>query len=251
MFRHSILPLVGMLAILWQSIGTGAAQDGRGHRSGSLASAPWNTPGYQGYRERVVYVPVYVQPGQPQRYDLYVSGMPEQGMEDPNAVSLIAHVPEHARVFVGDYATSSMGDFRVFQSPALSPGYNYAYSLRVDWLEEGKWVSQTHTVHVQAGGIYCVYLMKQGTALEPTSAMAANLSRLGAEDRKLAEAQRFCAVQNGVPLGTMGTPLKIMLKGTPVFLCCEACKGRAEKDANQTISRAKELRAKHAPSATK
>jgi uncharacterized protein (TIGR03000 family) len=256
MFRRSLLPLVGVLGILLQSIGTGAAQDGRGHRSGSLNSSgyrnsyPWNAPGYQGYRERVVYVPVYVQPGEPQRYNLQVSGMPEQGMEDPNAVTLIAHVPEHARVFVDGNPTASTGDLRTFYSPALAPG-NYAYSVRVDWLEDEKWVGQTHTVRVQPGGIYCVYLMKQGASLEPTPAVAASLSKLGAEDRKLAEAQRFCAVQNGVPLGAMGTPLKIMLKGTPVFLCCEACKGRAEKDANQTITRAKELKVKHAPSTAK
>ena len=111
------------------------------------------------------------------------------------------------------------------------------------WLEEGKWVSQNHTIPVEAGGTYCVYLLQKGSALESTSELATNLGKLSAEDRKVAEQQKFCAVQNGVPLGAMGVPVKVTLEGKPVFLCCQACKDRAEKDAKKTLSKAQELQA--------
>jgi hypothetical protein len=50
----------------------------------------------------------------------------------------------------------------------------------------------------------------------------ANLAKLAPDDRKLAEAQRFCPLTNG-PLGSMGVPPKLMIEGQPVFTCCEDC----------------------------
>jgi hypothetical protein len=102
-------------------------------------------------------------------------------------------------------------------------------------------MSQKHDFPVSAGGIYCVYLMKKGASLETKEPVAANVSKLSAEDRKLAEKQKFCAVQNGVPLGAMGVPVKIDVKGQSVFLCCEACRSRAEADAEKTLAKVKEL----------
>ena len=37
----------------------------------------------------------------------------------------------------------------------------------------------------------------------------------------------ICAVRNKSELGSMGTPIKIVLQGQPVFLCCAACKTAA------------------------
>src|SRR5262245_23285136 len=48
----------------------------------------------------------------------------------------------------------------------------------------------------------------------------ASLDKLSPEDRKLAEEQQFCAVRNDNRLGSMGTPVKLMVKDQPVFLCC-------------------------------
>src|SRR5204863_7725143 len=49
----------------------------------------------------------------------------------------------------------------------------------------------------------------------------AALAKLKPEDRKLAEAQKFCAVLTKNRLGTMGAPVKVMIKDKPVFLCCK------------------------------
>ena len=53
--------------------------------------------------------------------------------------------------------------------------------------------------------------------------IAAELAKLPAEDKALAETQKICPV-SGEPLGAMGAPIKVDVKGKPVFICCEGCK---------------------------
>jgi hypothetical protein len=72
------------------------------------------------------------------------------------------------------------------------------------------------------------------------------LDKLAPEDRKLAAAQRFCAVETENRLGTMGTPYKLMVKGEPVFLCCKGCQTQALEDPKKTLDVVHELRAKGA-----
>lgn len=59
---------------------------------------------------------------------------------------------------------------------------------------------------------------------ETTNAeIAAELAKLPAEDKALAEKQKICPV-SGEPLGAMGAPIKVDVKGKPVFICCDGCK---------------------------
>ena len=67
------------------------------------------------------------------------------------------------------------------------------------------------------------------------------LAKLSPEDRKLAEAQKNCAV-SGEPLGSMGTPIKLMLNGEPAFICCKSCQKRAEADPSATLKKVAELK---------
>jgi hypothetical protein len=92
---------------------------------------------------------------------------------------------------------------------------------------------------------------KPGDAMVPKSAREAgadteigkSLAKLSPEDRKLAQAQKFCAVQGKKSrLGSMGTPVNIMLKGQPVFLCCDACIDRAQADPDGTLARAEKVK---------
>lgn len=53
--------------------------------------------------------------------------------------------------------------------------------------------------------------------------LAAVLAELAPEDRALAERQRICPVTE-LPLGSMGTPVKVNVSGRPVFVCCEGCR---------------------------
>jgi hypothetical protein len=78
-----------------------------------------------------------------------------------------------------------------------------------------------------------------------------NLAALSPEDRKLAEEQKFCAVENENRLGSMGTPFKVMVNDQPVFLCCKGCRKKALAEPEKTLARVKELKSKAAGSPTK
>jgi uncharacterized protein (TIGR03000 family) len=218
--------------------------------SGSL---PWQRPAFRGYTEPArPATPVPSEVNEPpQKYTVTVSKLPQRVLEEdnPNTVVLMAHLPEHAQLWVDDQPTTSTGAMRSFQSPPLTPGKHYSYLVRLVWHEDGKWVSKTQKVLVEAGDIHCIYLTPAGKEL--AAKIAANLAKLSPEDRKLAEAQKLCVVQDSNPLGVMGTPYKVMIKGQPVFLCCSGCEEKAMENPDKTLAKAAELKAKPAPSPTK
>jgi Cu(I)/Ag(I) efflux system membrane fusion protein len=71
----------------------------------------------------------------------------------------------------------------------------------------------------------------------------ANISKLSAEDRQLAAAQGYCAV-TAEPLGSMGPPLKAMINGQAVFLCCQGCEEKANSHPEETLAKVEELKRK-------
>jgi RND family efflux transporter MFP subunit len=72
----------------------------------------------------------------------------------------------------------------------------------------------------------------------------ANLDKLSAEDRPLAEAQGFCPILPQNRLGSMGKPVMIMVKGQPVFLCCQGCKDQALAKEDQTLANVEKMKTK-------
>ena len=78
-----------------------------------------------------------------------------------------------------------------------------------------------------------------------------NLAKLPPEDRKLAEEQKYCVIEDDNRLGEMGVPVKLMIKGQPVFICCKGCRKQAEADPDKTLAKVKELKAKAAAEAKK
>jgi hypothetical protein len=75
--------------------------------------------------------------------------------------------------------------------------------------------------------------------------VAANLGKLSAEDRSIADAQKLCPITDE-PLGSMGVPIKLTIKDQSVFICCKSCTKNAEKDADKTLRKVAELKAKNA-----
>ncbi|HEV3439062.1 MAG TPA: hypothetical protein VG122_16970 [Gemmata sp.] len=63
---------------------------------------------------------------------------------------------------------------------------------------------------------------------------AAQLAKLPAADKALAEAQKVCPI-SGEPLGSMGVPPKLSLNGETVFLCCNGCAKDAKADPDKTL----------------
>lgn len=72
--------------------------------------------------------------------------------------------------------------------------------------------------------------------------IAAAMAKLSSEDRKLAEGQRFCAVESDNRLGMMGAPVKVTVGGQTVFLCCAGCIDAVKADPKGTLANAKRLK---------
>lgn len=85
---------------------------------------------------------------------------------------------------------------------------------------------------------------KPETTADPGDKVKANLDKLPPEDRALAEQQKVCP-DSGEPLGSMGVPIKVMVKGQPVFVCCGGCKDGVLKDPDATLKKVEELKAKN------
>jgi hypothetical protein len=71
----------------------------------------------------------------------------------------------------------------------------------------------------------------------------AERAKLSPDVRELVEAQEWCPVSDD-RLGSMGLPIKLMIKDKPVFICCDGCKKKAETDAEKTLAKVEELKAK-------
>lgn len=85
--------------------------------------------------------------------------------------------------------------------------------------------------------------------VEKLKKAAAAVAKLPAADQPLAEAQLFCPIAKGSRLGSMGTPVKLMLEGKPVFLCCKGCEDGARGNAKATLAKVDEIKKENAHAA--
>jgi uncharacterized protein (TIGR03000 family) len=204
---------------------------------------PWERrPKIHGYDEHPPATPPPAKVTRPPaRYTITITVLPQMAetpKEKTDLSEVMAYVPENAKVWFNGQATKQGGVMRRYEPPRLQAGKKYTYDVRIVWYEDGQWVSETKVVPISAGSITCFYLSKP-------SAITAALAELPPEDRKLAEQQRFCAVLPDNPLGAMGKPPKVILKGNPVFVCCEDCAALARKEPDRTLAKLKELKAKN------
>lgn len=70
------------------------------------------------------------------------------------------------------------------------------------------------------------------------SGVSAELAKLPPQDRALAEKQKTCPVTDA-PLGSMGVPYKVTLKGQTVFLCCAGCEEELNAQADKYLAKLK------------
>ena len=72
--------------------------------------------------------------------------------------------------------------------------------------------------------------------MEPGNGDEDPFAALGPEDAKLARAQKTCPVSDE-ELGDMGTPVKVMVGDTPVFLCCNNCRKQLLADPDKYLAK--------------
>ena len=63
----------------------------------------------------------------------------------------------------------------------------------------------------------------------------AAMEKLSPEDRKLAEAQVFCAIDQDTALGSMGPIIKVMAKTQPLFVCCKGCEAEVKAHPDEAL----------------
>lgn len=95
----------------------------------------------------------------------------------------------------------------------------------------------------KAGGPSGGQSVRPSTPEDTDSKVTAGLAKLAPDDRKLAEAQATCPVLDGSRLGSMGAPVKLVLDGKPVFVCCSGCTDKATAEPAKTAAKATTLKA--------
>lgn len=68
-----------------------------------------------------------------------------------------------------------------------------------------------------------------------------NIDQLSATDRAAALAQGICPITDA-PLGSMGVPPKITVKGQTVFLCCAGCEPKVKRDPDKVLKKLAETK---------
>ena len=219
-----------------------AAAPPEGMRWGDT-SAPWSSKSSHPVRPATgSYVPL------PQRTTLQYLAYPHFGpgaapagypvLEAPvpaQGAVVVAHLMPGADMWLGDVlmVSDAYKPTHEIRFPSLTPGV-YHLTAKVRWVEDGKWVAQTHTFTLRPGETHCISLtVVDDPAVKKST--EANLAKLAPAERAAAEAQKFCAVQDTIRLGSMGPPVKVAVGGKDVYLCCEGCRAAALKDADKTL----------------
>lgn len=70
----------------------------------------------------------------------------------------------------------------------------------------------------------------------------AAIAKLPEGDRSAAAAQRYCPMMDTVRLGAMGTPIKLIVDGQPVYVCCGGCKDDAMEHGKETLAKVEKLK---------
>jgi uncharacterized protein (TIGR03000 family) len=69
----------------------------------------------------------------------------------PAPATIVVSLPADARLSIDDAATRATSDRRVFVSPELAPGREYFYTLKAEWVRDGKPVVVSKQVSVTSG----------------------------------------------------------------------------------------------------
>jgi len=78
-------------------------------------------------------------------------------------VQVTVTVPPDAQVWFEGTKTNASGSIREYQSPPLTPGQRYTYTIRATWNQDGQPVTQEQKVTVTAGEHVNVTFPKPGT----------------------------------------------------------------------------------------
>jgi len=99
-----------------------------------------------------VYQPIS-QPMTTTERGLVLTSTAGQGAAQSRAVLLNVSVPAAAEIWFEGKKTAQSGRLRQFISPPLIPGREYSYDVKARWTENGKELTRTRHLAVQAGDV--------------------------------------------------------------------------------------------------
>jgi len=73
---------------------------------------------------------------------------------------------------------------------------------------------------------------KKAATSDEQSVIADAIKKLPADEQAVAVKQKICPV-SGEPLGSMGMPYKMTVKGRTVYLCCSGCEDEMKTSADK------------------
>jgi uncharacterized protein (TIGR03000 family) len=111
-------------------------------------SSPWNGYAYPG-RPLFHKTPAYF--AAPAPADFITLPGEAGAVGGPASAVVSVHVPAEAQVWFDGSETQQAGTDRTFQSPPLTPGKTFHYTVRARWTDGGKAFEQFQMVTVQAG----------------------------------------------------------------------------------------------------
>ena len=76
---------------------------------------------------------------------------------------------------------------------------------------------------------------RPSTPKNEADSIRAAIESLSKVDQSLVKKQRTCPIIDDSQLGSMGVPIKLMLDGKPVFVCCEGCVKSASEHPQETL----------------
>ncbi len=93
------------------------------------------------------------------------AGVVQQGSVRPATATVIVNVHPTARLTVDGEATRSTSAVRTFETPELAPGKTFVYTMKAEFQLDGKPVSVTKNIKVEAGRTIRVDLSKPEVAV--------------------------------------------------------------------------------------
>ena len=69
------------------------------------------------------------------------------------AVLITVSLPANAKIWFDEARTTQTGSLRQFLSPPLTPGHEYVYEVKARWAVDGKEVTRSRRVNVNAGDV--------------------------------------------------------------------------------------------------
>lgn len=137
----------------------GGYNNGGFYRGPAYAPNAWNNAGQTWYpnsyynSETYQPAPNYTLSNQPANasQSYYYGPNSPTTSTDPSVAHVRVQVPTAAEVWFDGQATKQQGAERVFVSPSLKSDTAYLYEIQARWMDNGKPVTSTKSVRVQAG----------------------------------------------------------------------------------------------------